>query len=59
MQCVLNNLLCAVPKMQMKIVELDSIELLKAICEHSTIFLVGKFVYDVVEIFYATPVHGR
>jgi hypothetical protein len=29
----LNKLLCAVPKMQMMIVELDSIELLKAIYE--------------------------
>jgi hypothetical protein len=54
----LEKLLRTVPKMQRKIVELDSISLLKAIIyERSTIVLLGKFVHDVLEIFYTTHVY--
>jgi hypothetical protein len=53
----LGNFLRAVPRMENKIVELGSIELLKAlIYERSTITLVGKFVHDVLEVFYRLPV---
>ncbi len=55
---LLGKLLRAVPRMENKIVELGSIELLKAlIYERSTITLVGKFVHDVLEVFYRLPVH--
>ncbi|KAJ7659268.1 hypothetical protein DFH06DRAFT_989969, partial [Mycena polygramma] len=54
----LQKFLRAVPKMQSKIVELNSIELLKAlIYERSTITLVGKFVHDVLKVFYDLPVY--
>lgn len=56
----LGNFLRAVPRilirMESKIVELDSIELLKAlIYERSTITPVGKFLHDVLEVFYRLP----
>ncbi|KAJ7752510.1 hypothetical protein DFH07DRAFT_774444 [Mycena maculata] len=39
-------------------VELDNVEFLKAIIfERKTIVLVAKYVYDVLEVFYATPVY--
>ncbi|KAJ7662821.1 hypothetical protein DFH06DRAFT_1397107, partial [Mycena polygramma] len=54
----LQKFLRAVPKMQSKIVELNSIELLKAlIYERSTITLVGKFAHDVLKVFYELPVY--
>jgi hypothetical protein len=56
----LEKILRAVPKLGRKIVELNAIDFLKAIIyERSTIVLVGKFVHDVLEIFYATHVYGR
>jgi hypothetical protein len=40
--------------------QLDSIELLKSIIyERSTIVLMGKFVHDVLEIFYTTEMYRR
>lgn len=54
----LEKLLHAVPKLGRKIVELDAVDFLKAIIyKCSTIVLVGKFVHDVLEIFYATHVY--
>jgi hypothetical protein len=53
----LEKLLRTVPKMQRKIVDLDSISQLKAmIYERATIVLLGNFVHDVLEVFYATHV---
>ncbi|KAJ6467074.1 hypothetical protein C8R47DRAFT_990571 [Mycena vitilis] len=47
-----------VPKMQGKIVDLDLVEVLKAlIYERATITLVGKFVHEVLEVFYSVPVY--
>jgi hypothetical protein len=38
--------------------ELTSVEFLKAmISERSTIVLVAKFVFDVLQVFYAVPLH--
>jgi hypothetical protein len=57
---LLGKLLPAVPKMQKMMVELDSIALLKAmIYERSMIVLMGKFVHNVLKIFYTTPVYRR
>ncbi|KAJ7488464.1 hypothetical protein B0H11DRAFT_1688689, partial [Mycena galericulata] len=54
----LGKLFRAVPKMQIKLAELSSVEFLKAmIYERSTIVLVAKFVHDVLEEFYAVPVY--
>jgi hypothetical protein len=57
----LAKLFRTVPKLQQRFLELDSVAFLKAmIYERSTIVLTGKFVHDVLEIFYATPVYrGR
>jgi hypothetical protein len=55
----LGNFLRAVQEWRAKLLNLvGSIELLKAlIYEHSTITLVGKFVHDVLEVFYRLPVY--
>jgi hypothetical protein len=54
----LEKLFHTVPKLQSKMVQLDSIGFLKAmIYERATIVLVGKYVYDVLQIFYGTPVY--
>ncbi|KAJ7454636.1 hypothetical protein B0H11DRAFT_1654427, partial [Mycena galericulata] len=54
----LGKLFRAVPKMQTKLAELSSVEFLKAmIYERSTIVLVGKFVHEVLEEFYAAPLY--
>jgi hypothetical protein len=45
-----------VTKLQDKMVQLTTVECLKAIIyERSTIVLVGKYVYDILQEFYATP----
>jgi hypothetical protein len=47
---------CTVPKLQDKMVQLTSVEFLKAmIYERTTLVLVGKFVYEVLQEFYAVP----
>jgi hypothetical protein len=56
----LEKLLRTVPKMQRKIVDLDCISLLKAVIyERSTIVLLGNFMHDVLDVFYATHVYRR
>lgn len=52
----LPKLLSTVPKLQTKMAQLSSVDFLKAIIfERSTILLVGKFVHEVFEVFYAVP----
>jgi hypothetical protein len=54
----LEKLFSTVPKMQDKMAQLTSIEFLKAIIyERKTIVLVGKYVHDVLQVFYAVPLH--
>jgi hypothetical protein len=49
-----------VPKFQLMSMMVDSIAFCRAIIyEHSTIVLVGKFVNEVLEVFYATEVYRR
>ena len=49
-----------VPRLQPMSMTVDSTAFLKAIIyEHSTIVLTGKFVHDVLEVFYATEVYRR
>ncbi|KAJ6563723.1 hypothetical protein DFH09DRAFT_830899, partial [Mycena vulgaris] len=52
----LDKLFRTVPKLQNEMAELTSVEFLKAmIYERATIVLVAKFVYEVLEEFYAPP----
>ncbi|KAJ7735502.1 hypothetical protein B0H16DRAFT_1327093, partial [Mycena metata] len=52
----LDKLFRTVPKLQDKMAQLTSVEFLKAIIyERSTILLVGKYVHDVLQEFYAVP----
>jgi hypothetical protein len=56
----LDKLFRTVPRLQLKMAELTSVEFLKAVIhERSTIVLVAKFVYEVLEEFYAVPVFRR
>jgi hypothetical protein len=56
----LEKLVRTIPKMQRNIIDLNSIALLKVIIyERSTIVLLGKFVREVLKIFYAIPVFRR
>ncbi|KAJ6529707.1 hypothetical protein B0H19DRAFT_1274105 [Mycena capillaripes] len=52
----LEKLFRAVPKLQDKMAQLTSVEFLKAIIyERSTIFLVGTYVHEILQEFYAVP----
>ncbi|KAJ6481604.1 hypothetical protein DFH09DRAFT_950531 [Mycena vulgaris] len=54
----LDKLFRTVPKLQNEMAELTSVEFLKAmIYERATIVLVAKFVYEVLEEFYAVPLY--
>ncbi len=54
----LDKLFHTLPRLQNKMAELTSVEFLKAVIyERSTIVLVGKFVHEVLEEFYAIPVY--
>jgi hypothetical protein len=55
---VLHKLFTDAPSLRRRIVELGLAEFFKSmIYEHSTIALVAKFAYDVLEVFYAKAVH--
>jgi hypothetical protein len=52
----LEKLFRTVPKLQNKMVQLTTVEFLNTIIyERSTIVLVGKYVYDVLQESYASP----
>jgi hypothetical protein len=54
----LEKLFTDAPSLRRRMVELNSVDFFKAmIYERSTIALVAKFAYDVLEVFYAKPVH--
>jgi hypothetical protein len=56
----LPKVLTTVPKLQTKMVQLSSVDFLKAIIfDRSTILLVGKFVHKVLEVFYAVPLRHQ
>jgi hypothetical protein len=54
----LDKLFRTVPKLHDTMAKLTSVEFLKAmVYERATIVLVAKFVYDVLQVFYAVPMH--
>jgi hypothetical protein len=57
-EVVLEKLFTDAPSLRRRMVELNLIDFFKGmVYERSTIALVAKFAYDVLEVFYAKPVH--
>jgi hypothetical protein len=54
----LDKLFHTVPRLQTKMAELATVEFLKAVIyDRATIVLAAKYVHNVLEVFYASPVH--